>query len=99
MIIKGKEFKFIGGVLDCRPIEYTIHWEKYLTNSVVTISRSSLFDESRKNRLEFSSKDIPDFIKELQTLVEFMKNDGLLVEDEEETQNEDRRCGSNHQPG
>lgn len=88
MIIKGKEFKFIGSRLSCGPIEYTIHWEKYLANSVVTISRSSSLDGLCRSHLELSSKDIPDFIKELQTLVEFMKNDGLLVE--EETQNEDR---------
>lgn len=50
--------------------------------------------------MRFSAKDIPLFIKELQTLTEFMKNDGLLVEDEEEeAKDEDRGCGSDHQPG
>ena len=88
MIIKGKEFKFIGDILSHRPIEYTIHWEKYLANSVVTISRPFLPDRSYKDQLELFSKDIPDFIKELQALVEFMKNDGLLVE--EEKTDEDR---------
>jgi hypothetical protein len=90
MKLKAKEFKFNGNKIKTRPIEYTINWSDFIGEPTVTISR---FDSTfgRDNQLRFSAKDIPFFIKELQTLTEFMKNDGLLVEhEEEEAQDEDR---------
>lgn len=91
MTIKAKEFKFQGDQIAYRPLMYTIKWEKYLANSVVTIECSPSIDGMRTDHLHLSGKDIPKFIKELQTLTEFMKNDGLLVEhEEEETKDEDR---------
>ena len=91
MTIKSKEFKFKGAQITYRPLTYTIKWEKPLADSAVTIERSSSIDGIRADYLQFSGKDIPKFIKELQTLVEFMKNDGLLVENEEEEDtNEDQ---------
>lgn len=82
--MKSKEFKFKGSQITYRPLTYTINWEKYLADSAVTIERSSSIDGMHTDYLHLSGKDIPKFIKELQTLVEFMKNDGLLIEDEEE---------------
>lgn len=99
MIVKAKEFKFRSDKITCQPIEYTINWDDVIGGSVVTISR---FDRTFGSNGQFrlSAKEIPFFIKELQTLMEFMKNDGLLVEDEEEeAKNEDRRCSCDHQPG
>jgi len=90
MTIKSKEFKFKGSQITCRPLMYTINWDKYSADSVVTIERQSLIDSAYTNYLHLSGKDITKFIKELQTLVEFMKNDGLLVEDEEESKDENR---------
>ena len=86
MIIKAKEFKFRSDSVSCQPTEYTINWSDVMGESIVTIS-------SRGSNRQFilSANDIPEFIKELQTLVEFMKNDGLLVEnEEEEVKDEDR---------
>lgn len=77
MKIKTQEFKFNGDKIKTRPIEYRVHWGYYFADSIVTISRGL-------DHLDLQGRDIPKFIKELQTLVEFMKNDGLLVEDEEE---------------
>ena len=82
MIIKAKEFKFRGDKITCQPMEYTINWSDFIGGSTVTISRlDNALGSGRQ--LRFSAKEIPLFIKELQTLTEFMKNDGLLVEDEE----------------
>lgn len=94
MKIKAKEFKFNGNKIGTRPIEYTIHWENLLADTIVIMSRGS-------DRLILSGREIPKFIKELQTLAEFMKNDGLIpIEDAEEgEEDEDRGCGSDHQPG
>jgi len=89
MTIKAKEFKFKGSKITYRPLMYTINWEKYLADSVVTIERPSSIDGTCTDHLRLSGKDIPKFIKELQTLVEFMKNDGLLVEDEDDEEEED----------
>jgi hypothetical protein len=87
MVIKAKEFKFRGDKITCQPTEYTINWCDFMGEPTVTISR---LDGTFSNKqLKFSAKDIPLFIKELQTLTEFMKNDGLLVEDEEEDEEED----------
>ena len=99
MVIKAKEFKFRGDKITCTPTEYTINWTDFIDGPIVTISQ--LDNTLGGNRqLRFSAKDIPLFIKELQTLTEFMKNDGLLVDDEEEeAKDEDRGCGSDHQPG
>jgi len=91
MTMKSKEFKFKGSKITYRPLIYTINWEKYLADSVVTIERPSSIDNMCKDYLHLSGKDIPKFIKELQTLVEFMKNDGLLVEDDEENDEDEDR--------
>lgn len=92
MIIQTKEFKFKGTeIASVRPIIYTVNWKRYVNDSTVTltIDRVASLDGSCHDHLQLSGKDIPKFIKELQTLVEFMKNDGLLVEDEEEGNNDD----------
>lgn len=91
MDIKSKEFKFKGAQIKYRPLMYTINWEKYLADSAVTIERSSPIDGMHTDYLHLSGKDITKFIKELQTLVEFMKNDGLLVEDDEEDEEDDNQ--------
>ncbi len=90
MIFKAKEFKFKGDKITNQQMEYTINWDNFIGGSTVTISHfNSMFGSNEQLRL--SAKDVPLFIKELQTLVEFMKNDGLLVEDdEEEDKDEDR---------
>lgn len=83
MTFKAKEFKFRGDKITCQPMEYTINWSVLTGGPTVTISRlDTALGSSRQ--LRFSAKEIPLFIKELQMLTEFMKNDGLLVEDEEE---------------
>lgn len=85
MIIKGKEFKFKSSLIDYMPLEYSVHWEKYIAGSDVTITRSNGLYEGV---LHIDGRELQKFIKELQILVEFMKNDGLLVE--EEKPDEDR---------
>ena len=78
MKTKVKEFKFNGDKIKTRPIEYTIHWEDLFQDSIVILSRGL-------DHLNLAGREIPKLIKELQTLAEFMKNDGLmLIEDSEE---------------
>ena len=83
--MKAKEFKFNGNKIKTRPIEYTVHWEDLFQDSIVILSRGS-------DRLNLTGREIPKLIKELQTLAEFMINDGLmLIEDAEECEEDEDR--------
>lgn len=91
MKTKAKEFRFIGEKIGYRPIEYKINWEdrNYAPGpiSVITITRESAYNNDTYIKIE--GVEIQKFIEELQTLVEFMKNDGLLTEEDQDEQEED----------
>lgn len=104
-MMTAREFQFEGDLIKPKTIEYRVRWNllryrvtptnehgHFSSDARVTITKEKGMSGTFGS-IELLGSELPKFIKELQTLVEFMKNDGLLTEEDQDEQEEDSARG------
>lgn len=84
MDIQTKEFSFRGGKVVGKPFEYKVEWNQIFEG---TPQSRIIIGKSNGERLIVYGEDFSKFIKELQTLYEFMKANELLSPEEGRDEN------------
>ncbi len=90
MNISKKEFSFKSAHIKRNAPEYDVKWAEFCTfdgKTVITIRRPSIITGGC-DHINFCGGELSNFIKDLQTLAEFMRANGLLPK-EEESEDED----------